>query len=66
MRNTFALPLILLLSLLLGACAGEEQYSTKYPCNFIFYTGYHATSILNSITTNDGTFVWVTVRKEKE
>ncbi len=65
MRKTFALPLILLLSLLLGACAGEEQYSTKYPCSFIFYTGYHPTSILNGITSNAGTFVMVTARKEK-
>lgn len=62
MRKVRFLSLTLLL-LLLGACTGEEQYSTKYPCNFIFYTGYHPSSILNGITTNAGTFVIVSVKR---
>ena len=49
-------------TMLVAAC-GEEQYSTKYPCNFTFYTGYHPTSILNGITTNAGTFAIVSAKK---
>lgn len=62
MKKVRFLPLFLLL-LLLGACSGEEQYTVKYPCNFIFYTGYHSTSILNGITTNAGTFVIVSAKR---
>ncbi len=62
MRKVRFLPLVLL-SVLLGACTGEEQYSTKYPCSFIFYTGYHPTSILNGITANAGTFVIVSAKR---
>ena len=53
-RLLFALPL-----LLLTACTAEEQYSTKYSCNFIFYTRYHADCALTLVLGNPGQYVIV-------
>ena len=59
------LPIALIGSLvLLGGCAAEDQYNSKYACSFTFYTTHHPTSSLSAInTTNPGFFVWVEVKR---
>lgn len=46
--------------LLLGACEAEQQYSTRYPCSFVFYAINHPTSALTHCLGNPGHFVIVT------
>ena len=55
--------LLTLTAAVAAACTGEEQYTRSYPCNFLFYTDHHPASILKGITSNAGTYVWVTARK---
>ena len=45
--------------LLFAACGGEQQYSTQYPCSFVFFASNHITSCLTLALGNPGTFVIV-------
>ncbi len=47
------------LLLLFAACGGEQQYSTQYPCGFVFFASNHITSCLTLALGNPGTFVIV-------
>lgn len=49
-----------LLCLCLAACDGESQYTTAYPCAFVFQTQYHTTSRLTLCLNNPGAFAIVT------
>ena len=43
----------------LMGCEGEEQYSTKYQCSFVFYARYHTDCALTHALGNPGLFVIV-------
>ena len=45
--------------ILLCACTTEQQYSTQYPCNFVFITQIYPTSKLTAAVKNVGAFVIV-------
>lgn len=45
--------------ILLCACTTEQQYSTQYPCNFVFITQLYPTSKLTAAVKNVGSFVIV-------
>lgn len=48
-----------LLLLLILACEGEPQFSTKYRCSFVYYASDHTTSALTLSLTNPGHYVIV-------
>lgn len=45
--------------ILLCACTTEQQYSTQYPCDFVFITQLYPTSKLTAAVKNVGSFVIV-------
>jgi len=52
--------LYVLTALLLVACNAEQQYSTRYPCSFVFYAKDHInTNALTISLSNPGQFVIV-------
>jgi hypothetical protein len=53
MKRPFPLCLLLLL-LTLGGCQGEQQFSTRYPCSFVFYASNHPNSALTLCVGNAG------------
>ena len=59
MRNIF---LRLLTVLLFAACAAEQQFTTKYPCSFVFLASNHPNSALTLSLGNAGQFCIVTPR----
>lgn len=56
---------LLVLALLLTACEGENQYSTQYPCSFVFQAQYHTTSRLTLCLNNPGEFVMVSTQMKR-
>lgn len=42
------------------ACTAEQQFTTKYPCSFVYYASYHPLSALTHAVGNAGHFciVW--------
>lgn len=58
MRKLLAFVSILLF---LSCSNAEEQYTTSYPCYFVFRTDLHPVNILSRVVNNPGVFVKVTV-----
>lgn len=57
--------LLLVMAVLLLACDADEKYSTRYRCNFVFYTDLYPTSALTRSLDNGGQFVIVKPKTEK-
>ena len=43
-------------SLLFASCSAEQQYSTQYPCSFVYYASNHPNSALTLTMGNAGQF----------
>lgn len=54
-----------LVVVLLGGCTGEEKYSRKFPCSFVFQTQYHTASLLTRSLGNPGMFVIVSATQRQ-
>ncbi len=52
-------------SLLISSCDGEEKFSRKYPCSFVFQSQYHTTSLLTRSLGNPGMFVIVSATQRQ-
>ncbi len=62
MRHSLLLPLLFIcqLSLITSSCDGEDKFSRKYPCSFVFQAQYHTASLFARSLGNPGMFVIVT------
>lgn len=56
---------VVVAAVLMSCSDAEEEYSTKYPCVFTFYTQSHPTSLLTLALDNPGTYVNVKVELVK-
>ena len=56
---------VFLISQFLISCDGEEKYSRKFPCSFVFQAQYHTASLLTRSLGNPGMFVIVSATQRQ-